>query len=179
MWNEPVQQLHIWLVKLMVKHATLFHCFFYYYYYFLLALQHCSSKNVAHISEPEKLNAPIFYWSVSCKLHAWFGYLKKVWIFIPSAGNQSTCTLSDPFKAGVFCYSLKIVMLVATLHSWQLYRTITWKLPCTFWISLRTIKVFNWTVFFLLITCICSIVIILLFTSHLMMESRGPQNVLL
>lgn len=25
--------------------------------------------------------------------------------------------LSDPFKPGVFCYSLKIVMLVATLHS--------------------------------------------------------------
>ena len=87
--------------------------------------------------------------------------------------------LSGPFKPGVFCYSLKIVMLVATLHSWQLYRTITWKLPCTFWISLRTIKVFNWTVFFLLITCIFSIVIILLFTSHLMMEARGPQNILL
>lgn len=27
MWDKPVQQLHIRLVKLMVKHATLFHCF--------------------------------------------------------------------------------------------------------------------------------------------------------
>ena len=25
--------------------------------------------------------------------------------------------LSDPYKPGLFCYSLKIVMLVATLHS--------------------------------------------------------------
>lgn len=91
---------------------------------------------------------------------------------------QAIYLLSDPYKPGLFCYSLKIVMLVATLHSWQLYRTITWKLLCTFWISLRTIKVFNWTVFFLLIiTCICSIVI--LFTSHLKMESWGPGNVVL
>ena len=83
--------------------------------------------------------------------------------------------LSDPYKPGLSCYSLKIVMLVATLHSWQPYRTITWKLLCTFWILLRTIKVFNWAVFF------CSHHLHLFDCNNIIihMESWAPQNIVL